>query len=51
MPGAQIVCLAVVVMFAAASGASSATLCLQRIPGFNSMRTGRAFLPGQSSAA
>ena len=33
-------------MFAAASGASSATLYLQRVPGFNSMRTGRAFLPG-----
>lgn len=47
----RLFCLAVVVMFAAALGASSATLCLHRIPGFNSMRTGRAFLPGQSSAA
>jgi hypothetical protein len=43
VPGAN---LAVVVVFAAASGASSATLYLQRVPGFNSMRTGRAFLPG-----
>jgi hypothetical protein len=33
--------LAVVVVFAAASGAGSAMLCLQRVPGFNSMRTGR----------